>query len=302
VSAQAYCVCVPARDEAALLPALLAALAGQSIPGQIPVVLALNNCTDRSVIVAREAQARYAGRLELLVSEQQFPPAVAHAGSARRAAMALGAERLKGAGILLTTDADARPPPVWIAANLAALAGGLDIVGGRLELDEQDALPPGVRHLRARLDEYWRQIREIEDEIDPVPSDPAPRHGDHTGASLAVTLAAYQAAGGVPLIPTGEDRALVRAVVANGGRLGHPADVWVRVSPRRHGRAAGGMAQAMDRLHEVAASGEVLLLPDFRHWRARAAWRRATRAARGISAMLALEDGLPPMPHDMPLP
>jgi hypothetical protein len=151
-------------------------------------------------------------------------------------------------------------------------------------------------------DAYWREVRAIEDEIDPSPHDPAPRHGDHTGASLAITTAAYLSAGGVPEQPTGEDRALVIAAQAQGARLVHPLAVWTRVSARTTGRAAGGMAEDMSRLFDQARNGGPIMAPDFSHWRQRAIWRRGQRhdaaSARRLSA---LETQLPAMPLDMDL-
>ena len=36
------------------------------------------------------------------------------------------------AGVILTTDADAMPSDGWIEANLKAITGGADVVGGRI--------------------------------------------------------------------------------------------------------------------------------------------------------------------------
>ncbi len=296
-----FCVCVPARNEAARLPVLLDALAGQTIGGSIPVALCINNSDDNSVAVAASLSTRHWGRLDLRVQDYVFPPKLAHAGTARGRAMAMGFAAIGGAGVLISTDADCRPPADWIAANLAAVAGGADIVGGRIELDDAEPIDPAVLAMRARLDGYWAAVRAIEDAIDPSPHDPAPRHGDHTGASLAIEAALYRAAGGVPAIPTGEDRALVIAGVAAGGRLAHPMSVWTRVSARTEGRAENGMAAAMRSLAMTIGQGDDPRLPAFDHWRQRAEWRRERRAADGAAAMLAAEEELPPMPADMTL-
>lgn len=297
-----FCVCVPARDEVHRIGRLLAALAAQDHLGAIPVVIALNNTTDASRYVIEAVGRRHVDRLDIHLDEHVFPEDLAHAGSARRRAMDLGFRRLGGTGVLLTTDADARPPPNWVAANLKAIAAGADIVGGALALDEDEPAASAIIDRWALLARYWAIVRTIEDEIDPKPWDPQPRHGDHTGASLAVTAKAYRAVGGVPVVPLGEDVALVNAVVAMGGRLAHPIDVQVKVSPRLVGRAAGGMAEAM-----VALSGDpdrprTLTAPGFRHWRERAEWRRALRGRPdGYAEIARLEPTLPPMPCDMAL-
>ncbi|MET0239198.1 MAG: glycosyltransferase [Sphingobium sp.] len=299
------CVCVPARNEADRLPILLDALARQDWPSTIPVSIAINNTTDESIAVVEAAGNLHADRLAIHVTEAHFPPDLAHAGSARRLAMDEGIALLAGAqeAILVSTDADARPPADWLSNIAAAFARGADLVGGSIEIDEEDgALPPAVRGLRAAWDRYWAKVRTIEDEVDPLSWDPAPRHGDHTGASLAIGADVYRACGGVPVIPTGEDRALVRAALTIGARLAHPANVRIRVSSRTDGRAEGGMATAMQQLFSAAEQGRVPMAPAFDHWQARAAWRKAMRGwPDGHVQIARQESSLPPMPHDMPL-
>lgn len=299
---RAWCVCVPARNEADRLATLLEALADQDIDGPVPVVIALNNTTDRSAAVAAEAARRHGPRLAITLDEHVFPPDLAHAGSARARAMALGADRVafRPEAVLISTDADTRPPPDWVCANLAAVAAGADLAGGRLVLDEAEPLGAHAAAIRALWDIYWAEVRAIEDAIDPSPHDPAPRHGDHTGASLAITVAAWTSAGGVPALPSGEDRGLVTAARAAGHRLSHPLSIWTRVSPRQEGRASGGMAEDMKHLQAVA-EGAFPLAPGFDHWRSRCRWRRDLRARQGEAAMLAAEAALPPLPRDRPL-
>ncbi|MEG3175584.1 glycosyltransferase [Sphingomonas sp. RB3P16] len=297
-----FCVCVPARNEAARLPVLLDALAAQTVGGPVPVAICINNSDDGSVAVAEAAGARHAGRLDLMIDDCRLAPSVAHAGTARGRAMAAGYDRIGGSGLLVSTDADCRPPRDWLAATMTAYAGGATLIGGRIELDDAEPIAPAITAMRARFDQYWTAVRAIEDAIDPVPHDPPARHGDHTGASLAIDAALYRAAGGVPAIPTGEDRALVIAALGAGGRLVHPVAVWTRVSARTEGRAAGGMALAMAELADTIDRGDHPTVPAFAHWAERAHWRRATRATQGVAAMLAAEEALPPMPADMPLP
>jgi len=297
------CVCVPARNEAERLPALLEAIAGQDWPGVIPIAIAVNNTTDDSLDRLMAARSLHARRLAIQVVVAEFPAVLAHAGSARRLAMTEGLRHLADlrTGMLVSTDADARPPTGWLRAIAAACARGADLVGGRIVLDEEcEPLPEAVARLRRAWDLYWADVREIEDRIDPVSWDPAPRHGDHTGASLAIRAELYLACGGVPLVPTGEDLALVRAAVAGGGRLAHPADVYVRVSPRIDGRAAGGMADVMRQLFQGSKDGAPAMAPAFHHWAARAKWRRQMRTHPDGDARIALEEPrLPAMPNDM---
>lgn len=295
------CVCVPARDEGERLPRLVDALAAQDWPGVLPVVVALNNTTDGSRDILAALARRHSGRLELHVDEVVFPAEEAHAGSARRRAMDAGVAivgRDDGA-VLLTTDADARPPSHWVTANLAAIDRGADLVGGALVLDENEPIPETMRARWTALSAYWREVRRIEDEIDPVSWDPPIRHGDHTGGSLAVAVAAYRAAGGIPAIPVGEDAAFVIAARRTGFRLAHPNDVWTRVSPRMEARAAGGMAATMAALARSDQTG--MAVPSLHQWADRARWRRSVRIAPGggDARVAELEQTLPPMVCDV---
>ncbi|KMS56571.1 glycosyl transferase family 2 [Novosphingobium barchaimii LL02] len=298
------CVCVPARNEAARLPVLFAALAAQTCRGPVLLAVAVNNSNDDSFAVIEQARVRYAGQLVIHVEQVTFAPEMAHAGSARRLAMdtGLGLTPASERGVLVSTDADTRPPPEWLDNIASAIARGADIVGGRIEIEPGEPLPEGVLRLRSAWDRYWEAVRAIEDTEDPLPWDEAPRHGDHTGASLAIRTVLYQQCGGVPLLRTGEDRALVNAALVQGGRLSHPTNVFTRVSPRRDGRAETGMAAAMQEMFDLAAAGTSPRAPALHHWQKRAAWRRTLRALPGGQAMIAQQEPLlAPMPHDMVL-
>jgi glycosyltransferase involved in cell wall biosynthesis len=296
-----FCVCVPARNEASRIATLIDALAKQSVGGVIPLALCVNNSDDDTVGVAKSAATATAGRIDLAIVERRFDVPLAHAGSARRAAMDLGADLVGGVtGLLISTDADCRPPAEWIGAILAA-GSGERIVGGRIALDEAEPVAAAIWAVRRRFDVYWRAVRAIEDVLDPRPWDPPPRHGDHTGASLALSRDLYGRSGGVPLLATGEDRALVDAAIGVGGQLVHPASVWTRVSARTAGRAIDGMATDMRRWADEDAS-RALAVPAYRHWRERAEWRSALRLRMTDGEIRRAEAALPPMPCDMELP
>ena len=285
-------VCVPARDEAERLPALLASLAAQhgfGAEARLGVVIVANGCTDGTAAIARRLESETLARR---VVETTFPPEAAHVGTARRLALDTGAAWLEDEGlprgVLLSTDADARVPPGWVASNLAALREA-EIVGGALLLEEEGEVDPALGRLHAQIGRYWQAVRALEDRIDPPAHDPAPRHGDHTGASLALRADLYRAVGGLPPLPHGEDNALVARVVEAGGRLRHDPTVAVRVSDRTIGRAAGGMAKDMARRRAVARGDEPYRLPAPDHWRTlisrRADLRRAWRAGSAEDAL-----------------
>ncbi|GAA0734825.1 glycosyltransferase [Sphingomonas japonica] len=302
MTADRFCICVPARNEAERLPRLLDALAAQNGVGVVPVALCINNSDDGSVAAAETAARRHAGRLEIAIDDCRLPRRSAHVGTARGRAMDIGATLVGNRGVLISTDADCRPPPGWIAANLAAIDRGADLVGGKMLIDESEPLDPTVRAWRAMLDRYWAQVRAIEDRIDLQSHDPSPRHGDHGGASLAIRVATYRAAGGVPPLASGEDRALVATAVVAGGRLVHPIDVWTRVSPRAIGRATGGMASAMAEFQDLLRVGREPCVPAFDHWQQRAEWRLGQRTGGADPGeVVRREAALPPMPCDLPL-
>ena len=298
-------VCIPARDEVERLPRLLRSLAAQSglPPEAVPlrVVVLANNCGDGTVEAVRrlEAQGALPG-LALRVVEVRIAGPEAHVGTARRMALEAGADWLAAdgmpAGALLTTDADAWLPPDWVARNLAALAQA-DIVGGRLVIDPDADPDPALADLHGRIERYWSAVRALEDILDPPLHDPAPRHGDHTAASLAVRADLYRAVGGLPAIACGEDNALVGRMLRAGARLRHCPRVQVHVSDRRQGRVSGGMATEMARRAEAVARGEAYALPEAAHWHAlvarraelRRAWRQGEEARRRTCQRLGLD-------------
>ena len=247
-------VAIPAHDEAARLPDCLLALAAQRLGRQTArgmaettVLVLANNCTDATVAVANALAPALPFRL--IVQECRLPPALAHAGGARRTAMDAAAA-LAGAGTaLLCTDADARPEPGWLAANLAALAAGADAVAGTIRLDPVEAalLPAPLRRREALEARYAARLEALAACLDPVAHDPWPRHGIHSGASIALRLSAYRAIGGVPLVAVGEDRAVFAALARQDARIRHCPDARVIVSCRLDGRAAGGMSETLRR-------------------------------------------------------
>ena len=292
-------VCIPARNEAERLPRLLRALAAQnglSADAPLKVVIVVNNCTDGTVEAVHAIERSGAlDTLALHLIEATFAAAEAHVGTARRRALDAGADWLESEGspegVLLTTDADARLSSGWIAANLRALEKA-EIVGGRLVIDDEGAADSALAAFHARVERYWSGVRALEDALDPPPHDPAPRHGDHTGGSLALRASLYRAVGGLPALPRGEDNALVAAVQRAGGRLRHCPDVSVRVSARTAGRTEGGMATEMLRRARVVREGEAYRLPVAAHWERiilrRAALRRAYREGTAPAALHAL--------------
>ena len=247
-------VAIPVRDEAERIPACLEALATQRDGCDQPlradtfgVVLMLNNCTDDTADIVRRMLDRLPFRV--WVVERQLPAIMAHAGGARKLAMEAAADLLRGGDaaqsrVIMTTDADGRVGTRWISANLAAIAAGADLVAGFVRADraEHARLPIAVIQRGQLESRYEWLLAELLARMDPQAHDPWPRHRIASGASLALTLAAYRRVGGLAPIATGEDRALANSINLIGGRTRHSLAAQVVVSCRLDGRAAGGMA------------------------------------------------------------
>jgi hypothetical protein len=273
-------VAIPARNEAEWIGRCLRALRRQTRKPDA-VVLLLNNCTDRTAVIANVLSGRLPYRLHIRC--HTFPLPTISAGNARRLAMQIAAQIGGPDGILLTTDADAVVANDWIERNLLSLASGADLVCGRVSLDPVEA---GLIPLHLHVDDALEcELTELLDAIaailDPDPADPWPRHTQAAGASLAVTVAAFNQVGGIPALATGEDRAFVQALARMDAHIRHDPTVKVTVSGRIQGRASGGMADTirrrMQRQDEFTDPGlepsvDACRRVDFRR-RVRLAWR-----------------------------
>ncbi len=242
-----FVAAVPARNEAGRIGSCLDALNTQLGARLDHIVLLVNNSTDATAAAARGVRMHPSTTLHVV--ERTLPPGQANAGHARRLAMEAAAVLAGPRGVLLTTDADGQVDPDWLAANLAALGAGAEMVAGWVELDpiEWGRIPMRLHQDDARECAYDALLDEIHARLDPDPADPAPRHTQHSGASLAMTAGAYARSGGVPAIRCGEDRALVAAFRRVDAPVRHAPEVHVTVSGRLDGRSQGGMADTIRR-------------------------------------------------------
>jgi hypothetical protein len=222
----------------------LAALSRQSVPAD-HVVLLLNNCTDGTAEVVK-ALPKASHRLHIV--ECELEGSSASAGVARGMAMNHSASLIDD-GVMLTTDADAEVPENWIEANLKAIEEGSDAVCGMAVIDPLEALliPRHLHEDDAREMAYGRLLDEIGAIILPDPADPWPRHSEDSGASIAITASTFRRVGGLPRIPSGEDRALIGMLRLIDARVRHDPNISVIVSGRTEGRAQGGMADTIRR-------------------------------------------------------
>ena len=275
-------VAIPVKNEAERIGACLQALDRQR-PGhlgthRLRVLLLLNDCNDGTGDVVRALQPSLSTPVDIV--EQAMAPGRAGAGFARRLAME-AAVRVPGIDVLLTTDADSLVAPDWLSANLAAIRAGADAVAGRAVIDPGEAtlIPRSLHEADARECAYADLLDHIASLLDQDAGDPWPRHTEHSGASIAVTPAAYRRAGGVPAVALGEDRMLFAALRRIDACVRHAPEVSVVVSGRINGRAAGGMADTIRR--RMIAPDPLL---DDRLEPAREAARRARlrQALRGV--------------------
>ena len=242
---EAVGVVVPAHDEEELLPACLAglneaaAVAMSERPGlRIRIVVAADACGDGTAAAARRAGAlvvplaagnvgvaRATGLRELLRSGS---PAWDGDG---------GGSPAPGALWLATTDADSVVPPQWLASQVRRAEVGWDAVVGTVRVADWTGHADGVVGEFARRYGRWQSW-----------------HPHVHGANLGFTAPAYQAVGGFPAQPTGEDRALVAALQAGGFRVLRSAAVPVITSARVRYRAPAGFGHDLATLNDGAGT------------------------------------------------
>ena len=270
------------RNEVARLPRLLTSLANQV--GGLPFTLCMffDNCDDGS----EQLVASWAERVPFtIVSDCCGSGGAPNAGAARRRAMTLCIDRVR-ADVLLTTDADSEPAGNWISANLKALQLA-DIVAGRII--RADHRTPD---LHDRICAYFDGLHAMRRTLDPVPWESAETHHWTSGASLAVTGEVYRDLGGFEAKESGEDAAFIDGAARAGYRVRRDAQVIVRTSSRRKGRARNGFADSL------SAFDDGVLVPDMVH-PADEAWRFRTQA---VARMAFEARDMRPLPQLLGLP
>ena len=235
-------VAIPARDEARhILPCLDSARV--ALGGRGGIVLAVNGSADDTYAKAR-TWFEITGTPGILLNLAETPRG--GVGAVRHLAAGACADRLTPTGAVMTTDADSRVFADWVDANLADLRHA-DLVCGTVIPDpaEYARLPAAIARLGAIEGEYTALTLAVRRLIDPVPHDRDPTHMAAPGASLAFRLPLYDATGGFPALPSGEDRAFAAAAEGRGWRIRHSALPRVMTSCRLEGRAPRGMAAAL---------------------------------------------------------
>ncbi|NEY31767.1 glycosyltransferase [Streptomyces sp. PRKS01-65] len=124
----AVCVVVPARDEAAVLPASLPSLLAQDYPGRAEVFLIDDGSSDGTAELAR-ALARRHGGLPLTVDSPGGEPPAGWTGKLWAVRHGIALARVRAPEYLLLTDADiAHAPDSLRHLVAAARTGGYDLV------------------------------------------------------------------------------------------------------------------------------------------------------------------------------
>lgn len=240
-------VAIPVKNAEPHLLACLTALAAQRETSDFATILLLHNCVDRTEQVAIAAADTLPLALRILSID--LPADRGGTGWARRHLMDAAASLIVTSGVndglILTTEADARVAPDWVAATLAAHADGADAVAGKVDLVASATdTPPGP--LRRRYDyaeRYARLITDIDSHLDPDPLNPPPLHRQACAASLAVTVEGYLRAGGIPTTARGADRGLLTALNRAGLRVRHDPKVRATAPWALEAGAAGVAAQ-----------------------------------------------------------
>ncbi|MFF5521905.1 glycosyltransferase [Streptomyces coeruleorubidus] len=213
------CVVVPARDEAAVLPAALPSLLRQDYPGRAEVFLVDDGSTDGTGDLAREL-ARGTGGLPLTVGSPGEPPA-GWTGKLWAVRHGIGLARARDPEYLLLTDADiAHAPDSLRELVAAARAGGFDVVSQmarlRVESTWERFVVPAFVYFFAQLYPFRRIAME----------------GTRTVAAAGGCVLLRTEAAERARIPDAirhaviDDVALARAVKRGGGR------VWLGLADR----------------------------------------------------------------------
>lgn len=275
-------VAIPAMDEEERIRRTLDTLEAELQPGDA-VVVAVNNSRDRSADLARRALV--ARRRPFLLIDLLWRGANGSAPLARRLVLDCAAA-LSPHAHLLSLDADTLVRPRWRESYAALFTQGFDLVCGGIGFVPQEAalLPQGDPEAERILREARAASREAEALIDPDPDNPWPHHGNIGGANFGLRAGAYGRVGGIPLVPFGEDRELLRRARASGLRVRFAGDPCVWTSPRLDGRARGGLSDELARsrrerdplVDEALEPAEQLEL----RLRMRRAFRRATGEMR----------------------
>jgi glycosyltransferase involved in cell wall biosynthesis len=266
------CVIVPVRNEKENLEKTLFALANQiDFDGDLfdkkryEIIVLANNCSDNSAAIARQF-AQSNPNVALHIVEMTLDRDRAYIGWVRKALMDEAYRRLKSLGrdrsVIASTDGDTQVSPTWIAAILNEINNGSDAVGGRILTAQAErlTLDRATRLYFLRYVAYRYLTAQLEGYLAPNPFDPLPRHHQHFGANLAVTVQMYERVGGLPPVRTPEDVAFYEALNELDARFRHSPTVQVYTSARVIGRANAGLSHRLAQLEQMGKTHRPMLV------------------------------------------
>lgn len=235
-------VAVPAHDEQARIRACLTSVGlalrqarETGVVRAARIAVALHRCTDDTAAAALTALRRFEEIDHLLWEE----PRVLRVGAVRTALVrraAVAPPRLRGDAWVFSTDADTVVPTDWISSTLALRRRQpVDLVLGLADLGPWEA-DSNARQAYAAL---------VDAGVDGA------RHTHAYAANLAVRLGAFEAVGGFPALPHGEEHGLAAAIRAAGLHVITSVTPRVRTSARMPGRAPHGLGALLAGLAEA---------------------------------------------------
>jgi hypothetical protein len=229
-------VAIPARDEAELIGPCLRnlRLALAELPARIEraVCVVADRCVDDTARLARAEFAGWRGARIRINTRALCLGEVRDLGF-RQLGTALAAHG-PAHTLLLSSDADTTVEHDWATAHLRLAERGWHAIAGVAELAQP--VPPTVaaRYAAERARSHGPH-----------------GHGNVYGANLAVRADSYAAVGGFAPLATGEDHDLWQRLVAAGFPTVYATEPVVRTSARHEGRAEGGVAALLSRLHDT---------------------------------------------------
>jgi glycosyltransferase involved in cell wall biosynthesis len=229
IRTKALGVVIPVHNEEQLLGGTLDALGAafdevRDRRLSLHLVLVFDSCRDASLDVARRWEKSVFRRSALSVSA--ITADARSVGVARRlgcvAVLDHWADLSPEHVWIATTDADSRVPRAWLREQLEHHEAGSDVWAGRVAVQVEGECRETLKR--------WQ--REYDREAYPI-----------HGASLGFNGAKYLTAGGFLPLETGEDRALVYALVESGATTHFESSLRVVTSARRRGHAPHGFAE-----------------------------------------------------------
>ncbi len=235
-------VVVPARNEAALLPATLKAIhqARERLllthPGvSVSITVALDCTTD----ISRELLACHLDVSSISVEAGRV-------GTARNAgiAAACAAQSVPLTQLwIANTDADTQVPEHWLQRHYELASQGVEVLVGTVE--------PGGRHVDPALLRRWFAHHDLRE-----------GHGHVHGANLGIRADVLRHLGGFPDQGLHEDRDLIAKARGQNMRVIATDSCRVTTSARLRGRAKGGFADFLAGLEGTRRVGPAPLPPD----------------------------------------